>query len=65
MMPYGDIDVIDNVALFTGAWIEIARVVSSGGVIAVALFTGAWIEMTSSSSSFFAAKCRALYGRVD
>ena len=53
------------VALFTGAWIEIAhfkRITSSGRV---ALFTGAWIEISKSVLSNKFHLSRALYGRVD
>ena len=34
----------DNVALFTGAWIETPCPSATRALSAVALFTGAWIE---------------------
>ena len=42
---------VDFVALFTRAWIEIYHIVDENTVREVALFTRAWIEMLINSSS--------------
>ena len=54
-----------KVALFTGAWIEIAAKPKDVKILKVALFTGAWIEIIFFGGVLQAIECRALYGRVD
>jgi len=52
-LKFGPADVAghsDEVAPFTGAWIEIKNVSRSLRADAVAPFTGAWIEICSGSS---------------
>ena len=54
-----------SVALFTRAWIEIAKFDLTGFVPLVALFTRAWIEMVNVCKSNFADPCRPLHEGVD
>ena len=57
---------INAVAPFAGAWIEIklqARMSQKGA--AVAPFAGAWIEMRLAQKNSFHQACRSLRGSVD
>ena len=56
-------DVYCHVALFTRAWIEMARITPTTVYYNVALFTRAWIEIPFFSSSDFL-KCVALFTRA-
>ena len=56
---------IQDVAPFTGAWIEIICPFESRITQAVAPFTGAWIEIYGGADLTLLAKRRSLYGGVD
>ena len=56
---------INAVAPFAGAWIEIQNSEGLTDHVGVAPFAGAWIEIVSSGSGKFAEVCRSLRGSVD
>ena len=56
----------EDVAPFTGAWIEIRQVAGMRGLMAdVAPFTGAWIEMHVAGRPLGVPYSRTLHGCVD
>ena len=65
MIALAIIIILLPVALFTRAWIEIARVLLQGQVSLVALFTRAWIEITLAEDLQGGVKCRPLHEGVD
>ena len=54
-----------NVALFTGAWIEIVGVHCANAALSVAPFTGAWIEIPGRWAPCRCGWHRSLHGSVD
>ena len=55
----------ENVAPFTGAWIETKNVTLRDGTVIVAPFTGAWIETATATSWPPSPPSRPLHGGVD
>ena len=55
----------DDVAPFTGAWIEILEMMNLLKQLQVAPFTGAWIEIQKNLNYFSLSYCRSLHGGVD
>ena len=64
-MHIGQIARGQNVAPFTGAWIEIRSGNEVSSCFNVAPFTGAWIEIAASAKANDAASGRSLHGSVD
>ena len=58
-------EIIEGVAPFTGAWIEIRSHRGKFQNAQVAPFTGAWIEIAYGYQYQLAIYRRALHGRVD
>ena len=56
---------VDAVAPFTGAWIEIVPMIFTFLRVVVAPFTGAWIEIGLPIRPLSGAKSRTLHGCVD
>ena len=56
---------VEQVAPFTGAWIEIDRMSSCPFAVVVAPFTGAWIEIAQRMDYQSKEKRRTLHGCVD
>ena len=57
--------VLNYVALFTRAWIEIFSKICEPLLTLVALFTRAWIEMPTFTQTLSLSICRPLYEGVD
>ena len=55
----------DAVALYTSAWIEIAKKERAATPIKVALYTSAWIEISGAASKTHLEACRTLHECVD
>ena len=56
---------VNDVAPFTGAWIEILGVPCCWMSFSVAPFTGAWIEIAATMGKLRDAARRSLHGSVD
>ena len=58
-------NVLDYVAPFAGAWIEIEEEVTDLKKVDVAPFAGAWIEIGNFRKRGYESLCRTLRGCVD
>ena len=57
--------ILDKVAPYTGAWIEIGTRIHIVGFCAVAPYTGAWIEIQKYGADSLETARRSLHGSVD